>query len=190
MSGARHTAKAEAPLRLTCAHCRRSFRRRAADVRKHRSRDASYRFYCGRTCFGLARRVNRTVAEKKARKSNYDRVYRETNQERIRQNKAEFFQRTYDPDKARADRALHMADHVEYCRRYFRDPVRKQAKVNYDRKRRAELEYGPFAEAAMLLVDLDKEIRKRASWYERARERGYYERTAQQRKRNAGISRW
>lgn len=148
--------------------------------------------YCNRTCCGLARRVERSAEDKKVRKAAYDLARRNGElREKILAEKRERHRRTYTPEKGREYRATRNFDHTEYCRRYYADPERKAAKVRYDRERRAQLDYGPFAEAAMLLVDLEKEIiRREPDGYERRKARGYYERTAQQRKRNAGISRW
>lgn len=179
-------------VKVTCAHCGARFDKRGVEVRRRRRVDPGYRFYCGRTCFGLARRVERTISEKKARKAAYDLERRNgPARERILAEKRERHRRTYTYESGRAFRASRPGYHTEYCRKYFKDPERKAAKIAYDRERRSALQYGPFADAAMLLVDLEKEIRHREpDKYERAKARGYYERTAQQRKRNAGISKW
>ena len=55
-----------------------------------------------------------------------------------------------------------MPKHVEYCRR----PEYRASKREYDRKHRAQQDFGPFAEAALILGDLDAEIATRASRYE------------------------
>jgi hypothetical protein len=132
--------------------------------------------YCDRVCSGLARRV--TPHQKKEAKRIYDARRRTEKAAEISVKKAAYYQRTRDPAKERERRLENMDRHVEYCRR----PGYVAYKANYDRQYRAE-EYGEFAEAYLLLLDLEREIRIRSTWYERAKARGYYTRSAQQRRR-------
>jgi hypothetical protein len=95
----------------------------------------------------------------------------------------------YTPEKGRAFRAKQKAkgwDHAAYCRAYFAaDPARKAAKEQYDRDRK-DAEFGPFAEAHRALVELKKlTCALIPDKYERAKARGYYDRNAQQRRRDA-----
>ena len=71
-----------------------------------------------------------------------------------------------------------MPAHVEYCR----GPEYRAKKSEYDRQYRAE-EYGEFAETYLLLLEVEKEIRSRATHYERRVANGYYTRSAQARRR-------
>jgi hypothetical protein len=165
-------------MRFKCAHCGVAADRKAGHV--NRALKLGARLYCGRVCSGLARR-NQTPpsdAERRAAKSAYDREYRERNLEKRRQQKAEYYQRTRDPEKEREVRKARMPQHVEYCRR----PEYKAWKADYDRQRSAA-EYGPFAESYRLLLDLEREIRSRATKYERYVARGYFTRSAQERRR-------
>lgn len=132
--------------------------------------------YCDRECAGLARRV--PLDQKKAAKRVYDAQRRIEQADKIREQHAAYFQRTYDPVKARERRALNMGRHVEYCRQ----PEYVVKKKDYDRWHRAQ-EYGDYADAYLLLLDLEREIRSRATSYERRKARGYYTRSAQQRRR-------
>jgi hypothetical protein len=91
----------------------------------------------------------------KKQKAVYDRKYREKNRERIKANKAAYFQGTYDPVHAAKERKKKMPQHVEYCRQ----PKYKAWKREYDRKRRAG-RFGEFALAYEALKDLTREIRK------------------------------
>jgi hypothetical protein len=118
--------------------------------------------FCDRACAGLFRRVQRPPEEKKALKAAYDARRREDLRDRLRAEKAAYHKRTYDPAKARNLRKATMPRHVEYCRR----PAYRKWKADYDRKHRATKQFGPFAEAAILLGDLESEILSRATRYE------------------------
>lgn len=134
--------------------------------------------YCNKRCSGLGRRTDtRSETEKKADKAAYDRTYRAVNRSKLKRMRAAYFQRTYDPDAARAGRKKHMRRHVEYCRRYYADPKRHAAKVAYDLERRAT-EYGAWGEAYKVLLLLQRKVRELLpDRYERAKARGYFERT-------------
>lgn len=134
--------------------------------------------YCDRTCSGMARRDRRTPEQKKEAKRIYDARRRAEKAAEIRVKKAAYYQRTRDPAKARERRLRNMDRHIEYCRR----PEYRAYKADYDRQLRAN-EYGEYAEAYLLLLELDREIRSRATSYERLKARGYYTRAAQQRRR-------
>jgi hypothetical protein len=164
-------------MQVACAQCRAKFDANSSRVGRA-TRDGAP-LYCGTACAGLARRTPKLPeAERKAAKAQYDREYRERNAEKRRQQKAEYYQRTHDPEKEREIRKARMPQHVEYCRR----PEYKEWKSAYDTKHRAA-EYGPFADAYLLLLDLEREMRQQASGYERRRQKGYYTRNAQKRRR-------
>jgi hypothetical protein len=132
--------------------------------------------YCNRACSGMARRVPRD--QKRAAKRVYDAQYRTGKATEISAKKAAYYRRTRDPVKERERRRKNMGRHVEYCRR----PEYRACKADYDRERSSR-EYGEYAEAYLLLLDLEREIRSRATSYERLKARGYYTRSAQQRRR-------
>jgi hypothetical protein len=132
--------------------------------------------HCNRVCAGLARRV--PLGQKKESKRLYDAQRRAEKAAEISVKKAAYYQRTRDPVKERERRLANMGRHVEYCRR----PEYRAYKADYDRQLRAS-EYGEYAEAYLLLLDLEREIRARSTWYERAKTRGYFTRAAQQRRR-------
>ena len=153
-----------------CDHCGKA-------VRGHVPRQYCRHLYCGRRCFGLARRAPKH--ERVARKQAYDRARRIALAAEIKAQKADYFRRTYDPVKAAQERKKTMARHVAYCRR----PEYRAQKAAYDRAARAK-EYGPFADAYGVLLELQREVvRQMPDKYERAKARGYYLRTAQQRRR-------
>ena len=96
------------------------------------------------------------------RKAEYDAKRRIELADHIKTQKAAYFQRTYDPDKARVERKERAAQHAEYCRQ----PEYRKWKSQYDRKHRANKYFGEFAEASLLLNDIEREINSRASRYE------------------------
>lgn len=168
-----------ATVQITCAWCsRRSMKERGA---VNRSRKAGLYLYCDRTCSGLGRRRPEEVtpAELKALKADYDREYRAKNRERLRAEKAARHLLTYDPEKARVERKAKMHRHVEYCRQ----PAYRTKKRTYDKQYRAQKQFGPFAEASLLLSDLEAEINTRATRYEIYQQNGTLNKR-QQRKRD------
>lgn len=145
----------------------------------NRSRQQGNRLFCSRACAGLARRAPpKTKAQKVVEKRLYDMEYREKNRAMLRVKKAERFQRTYDPEKAAIERKKNMARHVAYCQR----TEYRAWKQEYDKRYRATAEYGQFAEAFMLLLDLEREIDSRADFYELAIQKNTVNKT-QKRKR-------
>lgn len=146
--------------RLLCAYCRKPHGRPPNEV--SRARKAGLNLYCNRRCAGLGRRDGKTKAQRRAEKAAYDVEYRAKNLERITAGKKAYHKRTYDPVKAAAERKKKMPRHVEYCRR----PEYKRWKKGYDRNYRAKKLFGPFAEAAMLLTDLNLEINQRGDRHE------------------------
>jgi len=126
------------------------------------------KLFCGRVCFGLSRRKEKTAAQKKEEKRLYDARYRMLNLTLLKSKKAAYFQATYDPEKARIERKKKMPNHVEYCRR----PEYRAWKSKYDSAYRAKKDYGPFWEAGMLLIELNNEVDQRATKEELALAKG------------------
>lgn len=142
-------------LKYRCAHCGKVADKAAGHVK--RARERGLNLYCNRRCSGLGRRIGKTKAQKRQEKRLYDIEYRAKNLAAILERKKEYHKRTYDPAKAAEVRKARMPLHVEYCRQ----PQYKRWKSSYDRKYRAKKLYGPAAEAAMLLTDLNREIKGR-----------------------------
>lgn len=142
---------------LRCAWCGAKFRRRTILF----LRDGPTA-YCGRKCSGIARRKYKSVKERKSDKREYDILYRKKNFRGIKARKREYFQRTYDPTKAAIYRKRTMPRHVEYCRQ----PKYRQYKSKYDLKRRNTLNFGPFADCALILRKVESAVAKRMSKYE------------------------
>ena len=143
-------------MKIKCPHCRKTADKPSGAV--NRARAAGLRIFCGRRCAGLARRKRKPKAQKVEEKRIYDAEYRRKNRTLLKAKKAAYFQRTYDPAKARIERKKRAAFHAEYCRR----PSYKLWKREYDRRRRDGF-YGAFAEAAQLTIELNREIKERAT---------------------------
>lgn len=107
-------------------------------------------------------------------KADYDRRRRAELGETLRAEKRAAYHATLatNPEKIRAAqkayRQANMARHVEYCRR----PEYRATKSVYDQRRRDAQNYGPFAEAAGVLRELETEIAGRATRTEIYRENG------------------
>jgi len=146
-----------------CPQCQQSFQ--AATGRINRAASIGAPLYCGRACAGMARRLANppTEAERKAAKSAYDRKYRARHAEKRKAQKADHYRRTRDREKERVARKSRMPQHVEYCRR----PEYREWKSDYDRRHRARKVFGEFADAALLLQDVEREIDSQATPYER-----------------------
>lgn len=144
---------------VTCAYCKRETDKPVGAV--NRAREAGLRIFCDRKCAGLGRRKGKTKAQKIEEKRLYDMAYRAKNLARIKAQKAAHHKATYDPEKQRAYNKKRMPLHVEYCRR----PEYRKWKRDYDRQYRAK-EFGPFAEAYLLAIDLNRAIKERATNHE------------------------
>lgn len=172
-----------ATIRITCAHCGKD-----ADLERghvNRARQRGMRLFCGRKCGGLGRRkppVPKSV--RRLLKAIYDTEYRKKNRALLKAKKAAYFQRTYDPAAARIERKKRAAAHAEYCRR----PEYRRWKQSYDRKHLAKKNYGPFAEAALLTMDLNRTIKEQMNGHEIRQANGTCNKT-QERRRAGGSER-
>lgn len=162
-------------IEIACARCGASCIKHAGAV--NRARNAGFSVYCTRECAGIARRVEKPPEDERKRlKSEYDAARRLEKGDLIREKKREYFRRTYDPETAAEYRKGRMPYHVEYCRRYYSDPAKKREKFEYDIRFRGVPQYADYFDAWRLLVELEREIRKRMpDKYERAKARGYYD---------------
>jgi len=110
----------------------------------------------------LARRKNKSEALRREEKRLYDIEYRRKNRASLKAKKAAYFKRTYDPQKAAVERKKRSSKHVEYCRR----TEYREWKRQYDRRYRAEKEYGEFADCFLLVMDIRNECLSQQSDYE------------------------
>jgi hypothetical protein len=140
-------------VKFRCAYCGKAADKPAGHVK--RARAGGFKLYCNRRCSGLGRRKHKTKAQRKLEKRLYDIEYRKTSPT-LKARRHAFHVRTYDPVKAAKVRKKRMPYHVEYCRQ----PWYRKWKSEYDRRRRAG-EFGAFAEAYTLALELKREIRRR-----------------------------
>ena len=111
-------------------------------------------------------------------KAAYDARRRAELCDRLKAEKAAYHKRTYDPAKAAEQRKARMPRHVEYCRR----PEYRNWKVEYDRKYRAQKDFGDFAEVALVLRDIEAEVGARVTRTEVYRQNGTLNKWIQRRR--------
>lgn len=150
---------------ITCA-CGHPAMRPTGEI--NRAERRGWPLWCSQACAGLARRIERTDEERRQIKAAYDAQRRVELADEIRAKKRAYHLRTYDPAKAAEERQKRMPRHVEYCRR----PEYRKWKADYDRKHLAAKQYGPFAEAALILRDIETEVLSRIDRTEIARQNG------------------
>jgi hypothetical protein len=144
-----------------------------------RARSAGLGLYCNRACSGLGRRgTEHDPDDLRERKAAYDRRRRVELADRIRAEKAEYYRLNHDREKERQYRKANMARHVEYCR----SPAYREKKKAYDRKHLAEKHFGPFADAALLVRDLEAAIAEHADRYEIYRQNGTLNKSLQRKR--------
>ena len=164
---------------VICFNCGKQFDKRIGEINRAIKRKAPV--YCNLACAGIARRKHKTKERLIEEKRLYDMEYRRKNQAKLRAIKKEYFQKSYDPQKAAIERKKKMPKHIEYCRQ----PEYKEYKKDYDKKYRAKNDYGEYWEAYLLLQNIEKEIDSRADWNERAIEKGTLNKRQQRRREYA-----
>jgi hypothetical protein len=149
---------------MKCAHCGVEFHAKQNYV--NRAQREGRRMFCSRVCFGLDRRLVNppTEAERKEAKRLYDAARRAERHAEICAKKRDHYYANRDRILAEqtAYRKAHMQRHVEYCRQ----PEYKAWKSEYDRQYRAHRDYGEFADAFLLLTNIEREVDSRATRYE------------------------
>lgn len=147
-------------MKIKCHYCKSKFE--ASTGAYNRAVKKGLNVYCNKTCSGLGRRHNKTTEQKKLEKAEYDRQFREKNAEKIKKEKATWFQRTYNPVQATIERKAKYPKHLEY----IRTPEYRKWKKEYDKKYRTQKEYGEFGEAFLILQELENELDTRSMKYE------------------------
>jgi hypothetical protein len=149
------------------------------------ARKAGMNLYCGRVCAGIGRRKDYPIGPRnpdwKQLKSAYDREYRDKNRERLKAEKAAAYKIAgpLKRDKEKAYRVQRMPKHVEYCRQ----PEYRAYKEKYDRKRRAVKQFGTeFADAFLVLQQVENEIDSRIDRNEIYRQNGTVNKIQQRRR--------
>lgn len=147
-----------------CDHCGAELHKAPNAI--NRADAIGAKLYCNRKCTGLARRVEKTPEQKKAEKAAYDAIRRVELADKIKAEKRAIYLRNREhylaQHAAYRNRPENVARHNAYCRR----PEYVAIKTEYDRQRRARIQFGEFAEAFLLLQDVEQEVLVRASRYE------------------------
>jgi len=150
----------QAYIKLTCAICNKQYQKSAGHY--NRAMKLGAKLFCSQTCFGLSRRQDKSIEEKKAEKAAYDAQYREKNLEALKAKKAAHYAANHDREKEKAYRQKRMPQHVKYCQR----PEYKAWKAKYDELYRAKKQYGEFYEAGLAMKELDKFLESKRIKYE------------------------
>lgn len=171
-------------IKIKCDSCGNISPREAGHV--NRAKKLGKRIFCGRKCSGLGRRKNLTEKEKKEIKRLYDKGYRAKNIERLTAFKAEYFQRTYDPEKASIERARIKKErpHIEAKRRaYMATSKYKKQKKKYDRPFRLKKKYGEDWGGCMVLaLEIRDECLEQMPAYEIRIQAGTYNKSIKRRR--------
>lgn len=136
-------------IETTCCHCGKGIEKSIGHY--NRAMKLGLKLFCNHACFGLHRRSNKSIEQKKAEKSAYDRHYKTLNVEEKKKKRQQYFKRTYDPVKAALIRKDRMHLHVKYCQ----SPEYKEWKKKYDQQFRAKKKYGEFYESSIILEELE-----------------------------------
>jgi hypothetical protein len=163
-------------VKVKCAHCGKNCKKSVGHV--NRAKKVGLKLFCNQKCFGLSRRLKISVKEKKRLKAEYDKKYREKNEERLKDKRKEYFKKDYaaNPEKYKKKRQRKYKDHLKYLQR----PEYKQYKKKYDEQYHAKNKFGDYWEAAIALKNLDNEIDYRES----KKQNKIYNKSTQKRKRS------
>lgn len=150
---------------VTCAWCGATAYKPVSAV--NRAEKSGLRQFCNRACTGMARRDPDPLSldQKRDAKAEYDHARRTALGEVLLAEKRAAYRAQVETNcdvlraKQKALRGRRKGQHLEYIRR----PEYRKWKTNYDRKHRAQKDYGPFAEAALILRDIETEVAVRAT---------------------------
>lgn len=139
---------------MLCAHCNKPHNRLTGEINRAKKRGLN--IYCSLKCSRIGRRLHKTKAQLKLEKWWYDAFNRQAMRDIIKEKKAEYFQRDYkaNPEKYLQFRKGRQKKHNNYCMR----PEYRVKKKSYDESHRAKKMYGPYAEAALILKEIENLI--------------------------------
>lgn len=129
----------------------------------NRAKKAGLNVYCSKAHAHLGKRVNKSEEQKKFEKSEYDRKYRELNYERLKKEKHEYFNKDYaaNPEKYKKQRQEKYPKHLEY----LNTDKYKNYKSEYDKKYRAQKQFGEYWEAGLILIEIEKNLESKQIKY-------------------------
>lgn len=147
-----------------CDHCGVELHKTPSAI--NRAIAIGAKLFCNRTCSGLARRVEKTPEKKRAEKAAYDAQRRVALADKIKAEKRAWY--LANRERLLADFAARRAQpgYYKYHNAYCRRPEYVAEKREYDRHYRATKQFGDFAEAFLLLQDIEQEVEARATRYE------------------------
>ncbi len=160
MSRTRPATKSAVFFNCASPSCGRLGYKWISDVR--RARKNGCLLFCSQACSGDAHRIEGTDEERRARKIAYDAEYRRKNRDHINAGKHIHYLANHDrmleEQAERRARPGAREQQAAYHHEWIRRPKVKAAKQKYDRRYRAERNYGEFAGAFLALQDLQTEI--------------------------------
>ena len=171
-------------IKIKCSYCGYVGEKLVGEV--NRARKKGLNIYCNRKCAGLGRRRDITEDEFKENKRIYDIEFRKKNAARLKKEKSDYFQRTYDPTLAALHRAKYKKEkpYIEKRRRkYMASKKIKSLKKKYDRRYTAKQLYGEeWGECMALALDVRDECLNQMSDYEIRLQAGTLSKNQQRRK--------
>lgn len=143
-----------------CNLCGCDFNKSAGHL--NRAMKLGVNVFCSKQHFYESRRIQRSDEEKKRIKTEYDDKYRRL--EKVKIKKAEYFKKDYakNPDKYKKERQRRYTAHLKY----LQTDGYKKWKADYDKKYLAKKHFGEFAEAAIILTEIEKIIDSKKVKYE------------------------
>lgn len=144
-------------MEVKCSYCSKKTEKSTGHY--NRATKLGAKLYCSQKCFGLDRRADESIEDKRRIKYFYDAFLHLADPEKKRKAAADYFKKDYaaNPEKYKKWRRERQARHSEYCRQ----PEYKSYKHKYDVERHHKNMYGEFWEASILLNELEKNIDNR-----------------------------
>lgn len=136
-------------IKCKCGYCGNGIEKQTGHY--NRAIKLGLKVYCDRKCFGLGKRIEKSSEQKKKEKAEYDKTYRATSPT-LKKRKADFHKKTYNPQRQKEINRQRYPSHLEY----LRQPKYRDYKKRYDQKYRTNKLYGEFAEAAIILAELER----------------------------------
>lgn len=147
---------------MDCSFCGKKTNKSIGHI--NRAKKIGLKIYCNRKCFGLSKRKNKSIDQKKREKAEYDKKYREKNKELLKQKKAEYFKKHYaeNPESYRERRKKKYKKHLEY----LSTEKYKLWKKEYDKNHRAKIKYGDYWECSILLNEIGSIVPSKKTKYD------------------------
>ncbi len=166
-------------MKFICRYCNKQADKPTGEVNRALKRRLP--IYCNRVCAGLSKRKPKlTQGEFKEKKRLYDIEYRAKNSDRIKAEKAIKWRQWYNVEEESKKRRT-----PEYRARhkaYLNTTEYKEYKKKYDLIYRNKQDYGDFWEAAILSLEIDREVTSRMDDVEVRRQNGTLNKSLQRKR--------